>query len=35
VLHVATAKCLRVTEFISFDSRQRTLATTVGLKVGP
>jgi len=35
VLHVATAKCLRVTESISFDSRQRTLATTVGLKVGP
>jgi predicted nucleic acid-binding protein len=35
VLHVATAKCLRVAEFISFDFRQRTLATTVGLKVGP
>jgi len=35
VLHVAVAKCLRVTEFISFDSRQRTLAATVGLKVAP
>jgi predicted nucleic acid-binding protein len=35
VLHVATAKFLRVAEFISFDSRQRTLATTVGLKVAP
>lgn len=35
VLHVAAAKCLRVGEFISFDSRQRTLATTIGLKVAP
>jgi predicted nucleic acid-binding protein len=35
VLHVAVAKCLRVSEFISFDSRQRTLAATIGLKVAP
>jgi hypothetical protein len=35
VLHVAAAKCLRVAEFISFDSRQRTLAAIVGLKVAP
>jgi hypothetical protein len=35
VLHVAAAKCMRVSEFISFDSRQRTLATTVRLKVAP
>ncbi|SRR4051794_16889441 len=35
ILHVATAKTLRATDFISFDTRQRTLATGVGLKVGP
>ena len=35
ILHVATAKALRAVEFVSFDSRQRTLAATVGLKVAP
>lgn len=35
VLHVAAAKTLRVTEFISFDNRQRTLATAEGLVVLP
>jgi hypothetical protein len=35
VLHVAAARCLRAAEFISFDSRQRALATAVGLKVAP
>lgn len=35
VLHVATAKVLRAVEFVSFDTRQRTLAATVGLKVAP
>ena len=35
VLHVAAARCLRAAEFISFDSRQRALATAGGLKVAP
>jgi predicted nucleic acid-binding protein len=35
ILHVATAKALRAVEFVSFDSRQRTLAATVALKVAP
>lgn len=35
ILHVAAAKALRAVEFASFDTRQRTLAATVGLKVGP
>lgn len=35
ILHVASAKALRTAEFVSFDSRQRTLAATVGLKVMP
>jgi hypothetical protein len=35
ILHVAAAKTLRVSEFISFDTRQRTLAATVGLKATP
>ena len=35
ILHVAAAKSLRATEFISFDSRQRLLATALGLKVAP
>jgi predicted nucleic acid-binding protein len=34
-LHVAVAKSLRVTEFLSFDGRQRALAVALGLKVGP
>ncbi len=33
ILHVAAAKALRADEFISFDSRQRVLAMTLGLKV--
>lgn len=35
ILHVATAKTIRVTEFISFDARQRGLAGVVGLRVAP
>lgn len=35
IVHVATAKLLRVEEFVSFDSRQRALASAIGLKVGP
>jgi hypothetical protein len=35
VLHIGVAKAVRAVEFISFDGRQRTLAATVGLKVGP
>ncbi len=35
ILHVAAAKALRASEFISFDSRQRLLATALGLKVAP
>ena len=35
ILHVAAAKTLRAAEFLSFDDRQRTLATAAGLTVGP
>jgi hypothetical protein len=35
ILHVAAAKSLRAVEFISFDSRQRLLATASGLNVAP
>jgi predicted nucleic acid-binding protein len=35
ILHVAAAKVLRAAEFISFDSRQRLLATTLRLRVVP
>jgi|ERR1039458_3487746 predicted nucleic acid-binding protein len=35
ILHVAAAKSLRAAEFISFDARQRMLATALGLKVAP
>ncbi len=35
ILHVAAAKSLRAAEFVSFDGRQRTLATIVGLRVAP
>ncbi len=35
ILHVAAAKSLRAGEFISFDGRQRALATALGLKVAP
>jgi hypothetical protein len=35
ILHVAAAKSLRATEFVSFDGRQRLLATALGLKVAP
>jgi predicted nucleic acid-binding protein len=35
VLHVAVAKAVRVVEFVSFDTRQRKLATSVGLNVAP
>jgi predicted nucleic acid-binding protein len=33
ILHVATAKLLRATAFVSFDGRQRNLAAAVGLTV--
>jgi predicted nucleic acid-binding protein len=35
ILHVATAKAMRVKEFLSFDIRQRTLAAAVGLRLAP
>jgi hypothetical protein len=35
VLHVAVAKVLRAPTFASFDTRQRGLATAVGLQVSP
>jgi len=35
ILHVAAAKSVRATEFISFDGRQRSLALASGLKVVP
>ena len=35
ILHVAVAKTLRVTELVSFDERQRTLAAAIGLTVAP
>jgi hypothetical protein len=35
ILHVAAAKSLRASEFISFDGRQRLLATGLGLRVAP
>ena len=35
VLHVATARLLKATTFLSFDTNQRKLATTVRLAVGP
>jgi hypothetical protein len=35
ILHVAAARSLRAVEFISFDNRQRALATALGLKVAP
>jgi predicted nucleic acid-binding protein len=35
VLHVAIAKTLRVREVVSFDLRQRALATAIGLAVAP
>ncbi|HKB90234.1 MAG TPA: type II toxin-antitoxin system VapC family toxin [Opitutaceae bacterium] len=35
ILHVATAKLLKATTFLSFDTNQRKLATAVRLAVGP
>lgn len=35
ILHVAAAKALRSIELISFDSRQRTLASAIGLSIAP
>ncbi len=35
VLHVATARVLKVSTFLSFDVNQRKLAVSVGLTVGP
>ena len=35
ILHVATARLLKATTFLSFDAHQRKLATTVRLAVGP
>jgi hypothetical protein len=34
-LHVATARLLKATTFLSFDANQRKLAATVRLTVGP
>jgi predicted nucleic acid-binding protein len=35
VLHVATARVLKATVFLSFDANQRKLAAAAGLAVGP
>jgi predicted nucleic acid-binding protein len=35
ILHVATARLVKATTFLSFDANQRKLATTVRLAVGP
>ena len=35
IIHVAAAKAMRVEEFVSFDARQRALASAIGLKVAP
>ena len=35
VLHVATARVLKATVFLSFDANQRKLAAAAGLTVGP
>lgn len=34
ILHVASARSLRSTEFLSFDTRQLSLASVLGLKLG-
>src|SRR5262249_7164322 len=35
IVHVATAKVSRIEEFVSFDSRQRDLASAIGFRVAP
>jgi len=35
ILHVATARLMKARTFLSFDTNQRNLATTVRLAVGP
>jgi hypothetical protein len=35
ILHIACAKSIRATDFISFDLRQRRLGGVVGLHVAP
>jgi len=35
IIHVASARIMRVLEFVSFDVRQRALASAIGLKVAP
>jgi predicted nucleic acid-binding protein len=35
ILHIASAKAIRATEFLLFDDRQRNLAQLVGLVVAP
>ncbi len=35
ILHVATARLLKATTFLSFDANQRKLATTLRLSIGP
>jgi predicted nucleic acid-binding protein len=35
ILHVAAAKGMRASRFVTFDSRQRALATAAGLQVAP
>lgn len=35
LLHIAAAKTLRATEFISFDNRQRAVAAAAGFRIAP
>lgn len=35
VLHVATAKAMRIREILSFDTKQRALSSTIGMRVQP
>ena len=35
ILHIAAARTMLIEEFISFDARQRELASAIGLKVAP
>lgn len=35
ILHIACAEQLQITEFVTFDQRQRSLATRLGIRVRP
>jgi predicted nucleic acid-binding protein len=35
IIHVASARIMQAIEFVSFDARQRALASAIGLKVAP